>query len=128
MRSKLPKLMPDSKQLLLLRHVFFVLRQLFCRNFTTAETTAETHGGCILSLAIVVSFARIPPKSWPRHSLKASLHVSVSLQEPHAKQVKELTAVQEAAAKERARVEAQQEDVKSRQAELAAQVRQPCKV
>jgi hypothetical protein len=34
-----------------------------------------------------------------------------------------LTAVQEAAAKERARVEAQQEDVKSRQAELAAQVR-----
>ena len=118
MRSKLPKLMPDSKQLLLLRHVFFVLRQRFCRNFTE-----ETHGSCIFSLAMVVSFTRIPPKIWPRHLLQASLHISVSLQEPHAKQVKELTAVQEAAAKERARVEAQQEDVKSRQAELAAQVR-----
>jgi hypothetical protein len=122
LRSKLPKLMPDSKQLLLLRHVFFVLRQLFCRNFTTAETTAETHGGCILSLAIVVSFARIPPKSWPRHSLKASLHVSVSLQEPHAKQVQELLASQEAVAKERTRLEAVQDELKARRAEVAAQV------
>jgi hypothetical protein len=45
-----------------------------------------------------------------------------ALQEPHAKQVKELLQAQESSAKERARLEEQQKDVQSKRAELAAQV------
>jgi hypothetical protein len=44
------------------------------------------------------------------------------LQEPHAKQVQELLASQEAVAKERTRLEAVQDELKARRAEVAAQV------
>jgi len=54
----------------------------------------------------------------------AKLHASwvTPLQEPHAKQVKELLVAQEAVAKERTRLEALQEEIKTKQAELTAQV------
>lgn len=45
-----------------------------------------------------------------------------SSQEPHAKQVKELLAAQEAVAKERSRLETLQEEIKAKRTELAAQV------